>query len=208
MPDAGETDSEKIIEKLESMSGEECETYGIMAQLGLSGDFSITLPGSYNKALELNGAGQIVSIRTGMCGEFIAAMSEHTLLRHSLPQPVIRTIIPEKLIEGYDYCLNHGVSPTIIKARMVRILRGWSEDEAANFFVGAILLDDIKIAKEVAAPGKKFIVGGGNPLRKIFTILLSHAGVKDMIELDDETVRMANSIGSMKVYEAYRARQK
>lgn len=203
LPGEDETDGGKIIEALESMSGEECETYGIMAQLGLEGDFAITLPGSYNKAMEINGEGQIVSIKTGMCGEFIAAVAEHTLLRRFLPQPVIRTIIPEKLFLGFDYSLGHGVSPTLIKARMVRFMRNWSEDEAANFFVGAILKDDIGITKEICQQGRRLVVGGGNPLRHIFALLLEHAGASGIVEISDEAAHVAPSIGAMKVYEAY-----
>ncbi len=203
-PKTGETDNERIIELLDSMSGEECETYGIMAGLGLKGDFTIALPGSYNKVLEVNSEGQITSLKTGMCGEFICAMSEHTLLRHSLPRPVIRTIIPEKLIEGYDYCSRHGVSPTIIKARMVRFWGGWSEDETANFFVGAILYDDIRITKEACTPGRPLVVGGGNPLRQVFITLLEHIGVSGIIEVPDNLARLAPSVGAMRVYQAYK----
>lgn len=204
LPADDESDEEKVIELLESMSGEECETYGIMSQLGLHGDFVITLPGSYNKAMEISPDGRIMSIRTGMCGEFIAAIAEHTLLRHSLPQPVIREILPEKLIQGYDYCATHGTSPTLIKARMVRLLRGWSEDEAANFFVGAILHDDISSACEICRSGKPVVVGGGNPLRHIFSLLLCHAGAENIIEIDDETAKLAPNIGAMEVYAEYK----
>ncbi|NLW74435.1 MAG: hypothetical protein GX057_06045 [Clostridiales bacterium] len=208
LPDPNERDEEKKLFLRDSMSGEECETYGIMAQLGLTGNFVITLPGSYNKAIEVDGTGRIVSIITGMCGEFIAAMSGHTVLRHSLPQPVIRTIIPEKLVLGFDYCSRHGVSLSLIKARMVQTLGDWSCDEAANFFVGALLRDDILSVKMTCRPKTrdiKVIVGGGRPLRKIFVILLRHAGVDNIVEVDDETARRAPAIGALKVYEEYLA---
>lgn len=207
LPAAGETDKEKFIAALESMSGEECETYGIMEQLGLKGDFSITLPGSYNKAMEINGAGQITSIRTGMCGEFIAAMSEHTLLRHSLPSPVIRRILPERLVQGFEFAVQHGVSPSLIKARTAKLFGGWDADEAANFFVGALLKDDVISAGEIAMPGKPFVVGGSNPLRHIFTLLLAFTGVDNIIEISDSIAKAAPSIGAMKVYKMFQHRQ-
>jgi len=46
LPDPGEQDEERALFLRDSMSGEECETYGIMSQLGLDGNFVITLPGS------------------------------------------------------------------------------------------------------------------------------------------------------------------
>ncbi|MGI6166599.1 MAG: 2-dehydro-3-deoxygalactonokinase [Eubacteriales bacterium] len=211
LPDPDERDEDKKIFLRDSMSGEECETYGIMAQLGLSGNFIITLPGSYNKAIEVDGTGRIVSILTGMCGEFIAAISGHTILRYSLPRPVIRTIIPEKLTWGFDYCSRHGVSPSLIKARMVQTLGDWNCDEAANFFVGALLRDDILTAKETCRQETrdiKVIVGGGRPLRSIFVILLGHAGVENIVEVDDETARRAPAVGALCVYKEYLARHR
>ena len=200
LPSAAVTDPEQKIEIWDSMSGEECETYGIMEVTGLTGDFVITLPGSYNKVVTVNPNGQIVSIGTGMCGEFIAAMSEHTLLKKSLPSPVIQKIIPEKLLQGYDYCARHGVSPTLIKTRNVQVHGDFTVDEAANFFVGAILYDDIRSILRYRPADKPLLVGGSNPLREIFMILLRHAGARDLIEVDDDTARIASSLGAMRVY--------
>lgn len=208
LPKDDESDVFKKIELLESMSGEECETYGIMKAMGLKGDFVITLPGSYNKTLEIDPAGRIVSIKTGMCGEFIAAVGEHTLLRHSLPDPIIRTLIPEKLILGYEYCKKHGVSPTLIKARMVQFLSDWSADEAANFYVGAILRDDIMTTTESYKIGKKLVLGGSEPLKSVFRVLLLHYGVKesDLVCVDTDVASLASNYGAMEVYRAFKAK--
>lgn len=203
LPAPGETDTDKFLDALESMSGEECETYGIMSRLGLEGDFVITLPGSYNKVFTVDVEGRITWLQTGMCGEFIAAMSEHTLLKHSLPHPVIQEILPEQLYVGFDYSVKNGVSPSLIKARTTQLFGGWSRDEAANFFIGALLKDDI-MAVIRAAKGQKIVVGGGDPLRSIFILLLRRAGVGNIIEVDDDTARLAPSIGAMMVYEEWK----
>lgn len=205
LPAPGTPDGDGYIEILDSMSGEECETYGISKLLGINGDFVITLPGSYTKTLEVDRDGKITSMRTGMCGEFIAAIAEHTLLRHSLPDPPIRVIIPDKLCRGYDYCCRHGASPSLIKARMVRVHGGWSEDEAGNFYVGTALADDIKLTLEVYKKGKPVILGGTFPLRNVFEILLRHAGIdeSDLIVTDDLTSKIASNIGAMEVYHEY-----
>lgn len=203
LPAPGETDTDKFLDALESMSGEECETYGIMSRLGLEGDFVITLPGSYNKVFTVDAEGRITWLQTGMCGEFIAAMSEHTLLKHSLPHPVIQEILPEQLYVGFDYSVKNGVSPSLIKARTTQLFGGWSRDEAANFFIGALLKDDI-MAVVRAAKGQNIVVGGGDPLRSIFILLLRRAGVGNIIEVDDDTARLAPSIGAMMVYEEWK----
>lgn len=206
-PDESTSDPEERIEATDSMSGEECETFGIMSLLGIDGDFIITLPGSYTKTFYVDPNGQITNILTGMCGEFIAAMSEHTLLRHSLPIPPIQTIIPEKLIQGFDYCSHHGTSPSLIKARNLRLWNNWTADEAANFFVGAILADDIKLTLKMYTPGKRVIVGGADPLRAVFRSLLVHAGIsqKDITVIDESTSRLSSSIGAINVYKIFKA---
>lgn len=202
LPTNEEKNSEAWIEKLESMTGEECETYGIAKQLGLTGDFVITLPGSYNKVIEVDAEGRITSIRTGMCGEFIAAMAEHTLLKSFVTVPVIRTVIPEKLIFGWEYSCRHGIAHTLIKTRMVQLLGDWSADEAGNFLVGAILRDDI-LAVLDCAKGRPVVVGGGNPLRQVFGVLLEHAGVEKLTVIDDACARVSSTVGALQVLQAY-----
>lgn len=187
----------------ESMSGEECEIYGISEAMGLPGEFIITLPGSHNKVMEVRD-GKVLSIRSGMCGEFIASISEHTMLKSALPQPVIREIIPEMLKLGYGMADKYGLSTMLIKARMLQLLGGYSRDEAANFFVGALLHDDIAavadIAKKPESKGKPVIVGGSDPLKTVFMILLAEAGVEGLSAVPAELSSLASNLGAMRVY--------
>ena len=203
LPDASVSDEIQKIAIWDSMSGEECEIYGIMKLMGLSGELVASLPGSYNKTLEIDSNGRIVSMRTGMCGEFIAAMSEHTLLRHSLPCPVIRKIIPQNLVQGFEFAKINGVSPAMIKARLVRFIGGWDADDAANFFVGAILLDDIRMSVPLCESGRPLVLGGSEPLRTVFGILLKACGVKNIIEVPSNVATIASNIGARMVYERF-----
>ena len=206
LPSADERDESKRIELADSMSGEECEIYGIIEALGLKEDFVCILPGSYVKSMEVSGEGKIESIKTGMCGEFIAAISEHTMLKKSLPSPVLKEIIPEKLIFGFEYCKAHGVSPSLIKTRNAILHLGMEQNEAANFFIGAILYDDILISAKLCTEGKPVIVGGSDPLRTVFCILLEHVGVKNTVNLDPELSKLAPNYGAMRVYEEFKKR--
>ncbi len=90
----------------------------------------------------------------------------------------------------------------------MQFLSDYTADEAANFYAGAALHDDVfaivsKVRKNEA---KKLplILGGGNPLRQVFAILLRHAGVEDFTEVGDEEARLAPSLGAIQVYKAYR----
>ena len=203
LPSPDETDEAKRIELADSMSGEECEIYGIIEALGIKEDFIAVLPGSYLKSMEVSADGIIQTIRTGMCGEIIAAVSQHTILKKSIPEPVIKEVVPEKLIFGYEYCKAHGVSPSLIKTRNAMLHLGMSQNDAANFFVGAILYDDVRISAELCRDGKLVIVGGSDPLKTVFTVLLEHVGIKNVVRLDDETARRAPNLGAMCVYRRY-----
>ncbi|MGM9642546.1 MAG: 2-dehydro-3-deoxygalactonokinase [Eubacteriales bacterium] len=204
---ADDADVQTKILTYESMSGEESEIYGITEALGLPSEFIITLPGSHNKVMEVRD-GKIVSIRSGLCGEFIAAISGHTMLKSALPQPVIRETVPDMLRLGYEMADEYGLSPMLIKARMLQLLGGYSQDEAANFFVGAILHDDVKAVARIAAKpeskGRPVVVGGGEPLKTVFMILLETAGTENLVAVPDEVATLASNYGAMLVYEAWK----
>ncbi len=204
---AEDADIETKILTYESMSGEESEIYGIIDALGLPEEFIITLPGSHNKVMEVRG-GKIISIRSGLCGEFIAAISGHTMLKSALPQPVIREILPDMLRLGYKMADEYGLSPMLIKARMLQLLGGYTQDEAANFFVGALLHDDIKAVARIAAKpesqGKPLVVGGSDPLKTVFMILLEQAGAENLIAVPDDVATLASNYGAMLVWEAWK----
>lgn len=203
LPSPDETDEAKRIEIADSMSGEECEIYGIIEAQGINDEFIAVLPGSYLKSMEVSAEGKIESIKTGMCGEIIAAVSQHTILKKSIPEPVIKEVNPEKLIFGFEYCKTHGVSPSLIKTRNAMLHLGMSQNDAANFFVGAILYHDVLMTSELCKDGKKVIIGGSDPLKTVFEVLLSHVGVTNIIKLDDEVARRAPNLGAMRVYERY-----
>jgi len=204
-PDGNEPDRMTVIDHFDSMSGEECEAYGIMELTGLTGDFSITLPGSYNKAFYIDKSGRISTMSTGMCGEFMTALSEHTLMGLTLPKPVIRRVIPDALIEGFDYASRRGVSAALAKSRIAAVNAGYSDDETGNFFAGASLHGDISSAYDEYIPGKKLVIGGSNPFRTAFEVLLRHKGVagEDLYVITDEMNEAASPRGQMAVYKEY-----
>lgn len=206
VPDATREDELSFIYQLESLSGEDIETYGIMEEMGLHGPFVIALPGSYLKVLHVNEAGQVTFFTTGMCGEFLAAMSEHTLLKHSLPHPLIDEPDEKYLCLGYDYCERYGASPSLIKGRMMPFLGGYGARETANFYVGAALHDDVGLIRAACTADKALYIGGSNPLRHVFSLLCAHAGVcaAKTVEIPDDAAKFAPNIGAIRVYEAWK----
>ncbi len=190
------------IDMSDSMSGEECETYGILELTGISGDAVVCLPGSYTKVFYVSADGRISSMRSGMAGELTAAVSGHTLMRCTLPDPVIRRIIQEKLICGYDYAESRGVSPALAKSRILRVNDGWDDDETGNFFAGAAMSSDIRSVLLELRDGSPLIIGGTNPLRDAYEILVRHAAGKrvDILKISDAEARSAVPCGQWKVF--------
>ncbi len=208
MPRGDEADELQRIAAYDSMGGEECEAYGIMKILGLSGDVLMVMPGSYCQTFELDKEGRIVTLETCMCGDLITAVSEHTFLKKTLPSPVIREMDAKQLILGYEYCDRHGTSNSLIKSRMIQVWGEHTEDAAANFLVGAILHDNIvATAARCRRTAKPVILGGGAPLRDVFHLLLTHAGVTELTVVDDDTARIASSLGALAVFGAWKALQ-
>ncbi len=195
----------EYIDGFDSMSGEECEIYGFMKLLGLGGEFVIALPGSYNKTLLVGPDGRISKMRTGMCGEFMTSVAENTLIGYTLPHPVIRRVIPEKLIEGFDYARSRGISPALSKSRMVATLCGYSPDETGCFFAGAALADDIAATESLCDERLPLVIGGASPLREVFGILLRHTGVATagIVAVTDEENDEASSVGEFEVWKRF-----
>ena len=205
MPTGKEIGRIEEIDAYDSMSGEECEIYGLAELLGLTGAFTVTLPGSYNKACRVDADGRIISISTGMCGEFMTSIAENSLLKITLPHPVIKTLIPDKLREGYDYAEARGVSTALAKSRILCCNSGYSLDEAGSFFAGASLHSDIGAAMREYRRGSPLVIGGIGAFRSAFGILLPHAGADpaDIIDAGDAFCESASPAGQLKVYREY-----
>jgi hypothetical protein len=85
----------------------------------------------------------------------------------------------------------------------VRFLGKWDADEAANLFVGAVLLDDVRTSVPLCANGRPLVLGGSDPLKTVFGILLRHCGVETIIEVPANTATIASNVGARMVYEQY-----
>ena len=162
------------------------------------------LPGSYNKIISVDEHGVIVKILSSISGELIAAVSENTLLRKSVPHPVIRTIIPEMLHDGAEFARKYGLSPAMSKVWVMRRV-GKNTDEAANFLVGAILEGDVRLMSEIPSDFHVY-VGGSSPLRELYLEILDFYGIK-ATGVSPEIARIAPNIGAMKVYSEYKKKQ-
>ena len=88
VPDAPEQWRVRIVPGLSQtrppdvMRGEETQIAGFLS-LNPKFDGTLCLPGTHTKWVQIS-AGEVVSFQTAMTGEFYAALSKHTVLRHSI----------------------------------------------------------------------------------------------------------------------------
>jgi hypothetical protein len=132
------------LEDADMMRGEETELLG----MGDLEEGLYILPGSHSKLIEVDQAGRIVSFRTEMTGEMIAALAEHTILAGALDLKNT-SCMWESLWEGYCYCDAHGLNEALFKVRILKNLFGVTADAAYSFFLGVVLHDEIRSILEV-----------------------------------------------------------
>ncbi len=131
------------------MRGEETQIAGFLA-LNPNWDGVLCLPGSHSKWAHVS-AGEVVSFRSFMTGELFAALSSHTVLRHSVTGSdwdedafagaVAETLSrPERLasalfsIRAAD--LLHGQASSIARARLSGLLIGAELAAAKPYWLG------------------------------------------------------------------------
>ena len=132
------------------MRGEETQIAGFL-RLNPDWDGTLVLPGTHNKWVQIS-AGEIVSFRTFMTGELFAALTTHTVLRHStggndwddaafdaglrdgLTAP---EQLSARLFSIRSESLLHGEAPGTARARLSGLLIGAELAAARGWWLGA-----------------------------------------------------------------------
>ena len=187
------------LNEMDMMRGEETELFGLMKLLKVKPPFTAVLPGSHTKFVAVGNEGQILSCRTTLGGELLAALSEHTILNNSLPKPLISNIVPECLNAGFEYSRAHGLSDAAFRVRLIHNFTNLTENERANFFAGAVLASDIQALGEIT-PETKVLVGGSDPLRGVFIHLLKTYTRCEVIAASDEAVKLSTVYGVLELF--------
>lgn len=171
VPGVRKNNAEGEIEDM--MRGEETETFGICALMGLDKNVVLVLPGSHNKVLTLDENGAICDFATAMSGELMSAVSGHTILKGAVSYEY--TLDEEALREGAAFAKEMGLGAALFRVRVLSKRPGADADKISSFFSGAILSADAELAKEYAGQGKKVYVGGKATLRHALAILIGNA---------------------------------
>ena len=181
------------LSETDMMRGEETELMG----MGQMEEGMYVLPGSHSKLIQVDKAGKIVSFRTELTGEMIAALAEHTILKGSLDL-ANATVVEQSLWEGYCYCDAKGINEALFKVRILKNLFGASADEAYSFFLGVVLHDEIRSILNCHAP--RIVIGGKAQLRDPMAYLLKRTTDAEVISLPEEQVQNLPALGAIRIY--------
>ncbi len=188
-------------ESADMMRGEETEFFGIAKREKLEGDVLAVLPGSHTKLI-LAKNGRIESCVTTVGGEMLAALSKNTILKNSLPEKLSDTPDREFILQGFDYAKRNGLGAALFKVRVLKNLFGINGDELCGFFCGAVLSDDVALAARLGEK-RSTVIGGSEPLRSIFALLLERETGKGVTVLSDASSELATVYGAIEIAKNY-----
>lgn len=140
------------------MRGEETQIAGFLSRSG-DWDGVLCLPGTHSKWVHVS-AGEIVSFRTYLTGEMFAALSEHTVLRHSLSGS-------DWDADAFDRALSDTLSrpeslaSRLFSLRAADLLHGQSAGVARATLSGALIGMELAAAKPYWLGQRVALIGAG-----------------------------------------------
>ena len=154
--------------KTDVMRGEETETAGIYNAMGLKDGAVLVLPGTHNKVIRVNAAGEIVDFCTTMSGEIADIVIKNSILAGSVAHDF--DLVEEQLFAGARYAEENGFNAAVFHVRVMG-MNGLGCDELSSFLYGAVFGQDVALIKRFAGD-KMVYVGGKESLQRIYCSLL------------------------------------
>lgn len=141
------------------MRGEETKVAGFLA-LNEGWDGTLLLPGTHPKWVAVS-AGEVTGFRTSLTGELFAALSEHTVLRHSFGTGWDDAAFEGGVAEGI--ARPEQLAARLFAIRAEGLLRGLSPDAARARASGLLIGADLAGAKAWWLGAQVALLGAGKP---------------------------------------------
>ena len=154
------------------MRGEETQLAGFLAaDPGFDG--TLCLPGTHTKWVQIS-AGEVVSFRTVMTGELFAALSGHTVLRHSLgagdDRPAFLDAVAETMARP------EALTARLFSLRAEGLLTGLAPGTAGSRASGLLIGLELAGARGYWLGTRLAVIGNG-PLADLYAAALAAQGV-------------------------------
>ncbi|MBY0223477.1 MULTISPECIES: 2-dehydro-3-deoxygalactonokinase [Sporosarcina] len=193
------------INQFDVMRGEEVESLGLLKQLELEGRGILVLPGSHTKFVMVDRNRTLSSCLSTLAGETLMAIQKETILSDSVSSKLVQSVDESMLLKGFRAAETHGLTRSFYHVRLLELFTDVTDNERANYYAGAVIHEDLKSLLSSVHDSKDIewvVVGGSNPLRSLFTILLKHLGPKwNVIEASDLQVEYSLVLGAQEVAE-------
>jgi 2-dehydro-3-deoxygalactonokinase len=190
------------------MRGEECETLGALHWLERLGSLRVgetehvfVWPGSHTKLVEVDRLGRITRSHTSLAGELLAAVARHTLIAASLPPELPDQLDFEATEAGARAALDHGLGRAAFLVRIAALSEALDPAERAGFWIGAVVMDDVRQMSSHPILGgvRPVWVGGREPLRALYARWLARFHSGAVTPLDDELAEAASALGALEI---------
>lgn len=163
---------------MDIMRGEEVEALYIAELLSDQLPALFVLPGSHTKFISISAEKEILGCLTTLGGELISVVSENTIVSSSVENRYATEIDEEYLIKGYKEARKNRLSRTLFSVRILGQFTNTTQNQRANFLMGAILYEDIKaILNSGVIPiswNMNVIIVGKKILSHSFEVLLKY----------------------------------
>lgn len=199
-------ENDELINNYDVMRGEEVESFGLVYELDLKGKGTVIIPGSHTKFIFIDENRTIISCLSTLTGEMLSAIQYETILSDSLNSSLIESVDEEYLIKGFKANRHYGLTRTLYHVRLLHLFKDLNVNERANYFVGAILAEDIHSYMNAIDDVNNLnwiVVGGSNPLRHAFTVLLQYVFENFNViettdlEMEDSIIKGAKEIANI-----------
>lgn len=189
------------INQFDVMRGEEVESLGLLNQLDLSGKGILVLPGSHTKFVMVDQNRKLTSCLSTLAGETLMAIQKETILSDSISPELVKSVDENMLLKGFNAAETHGLTRSFYHIRLLELFADASDNQRANYYAGAVIHEDLKsLLRHVSQDIEWVVVGGSDPLRSLFAVLLKHVSGKwNVIEASDSQVEYSLVLGAQEV---------
>jgi 2-dehydro-3-deoxygalactonokinase len=163
-------------EAMDIMRGEEVECMAVVSQIDEKKPVLIMLPGSNSKFISVDADGRITGCVTTLAGELMQVLTHNTIIASALDSRFASELNEELLLSGARAAEKVGLGRASFMVRILNQFTIYTQNERANFLLGAVLGADLLTLKNSGAikitPGTDVIIGGNPLLKEAFATLV------------------------------------
>lgn len=194
------------VEVTDIMRGEEVETFALMEKLNVTGPALFILPGSHTKFVFVDSQRRIRESLTTLTGELLMAVSNHTIIANAVDKSYASTLLPDRVIQGYQHAKQSGLSRAAFSIRVLDQFSELSLNEKANILMGVIFAEDLRaiLNHEVISASQQIpvFIAGKEIVRDTLALLFSVEKYKgEVIPVDSQTMNHLAGYGVLRIAE-------